>query len=45
MSTQFDFYKLFYGFGHLTKEDRYEAAKGGVITKKYYKAIVREEWK
>ncbi len=45
MSTQFDFYKLFYGFGHLTKEDVYEAAKWGVITKKDYKTIVGEEWK
>lgn len=45
MSIQFDFYKLFYEFGHLSKADVYEAAKWGVITKEDYKEITGETWK
>ena len=45
MSIQFDFYKLFYEFGYLKKEDVYEAAKWGVITKEDYKEIIGEIWK
>ena len=35
----FDFYNLFYSMGYLTKEDVYEAAYWGVITKEEYKLI------
>lgn len=45
MSIQFDFYKLFYEFGHLTKGDVHEAAKWGVITKEDYKSITGEDYK
>jgi len=40
----FEFYSLFYKMGYLKKQDIYEAAYWGVITKEEYKIITGEEY-
>lgn len=40
----FDFYRVFYQMGYLTKQDVYDAATWGVISLGEYKAITGEEY-
>ncbi|GGJ68266.1 putative XkdX family phage protein [Anoxybacillus voinovskiensis] len=40
----FDFYKIFYQMGYLTKDDVHEAASWGVITLEEYKLITGEDF-
>jgi hypothetical protein len=40
----FDFYNLFYNMNYLSKEDVYEAARWGCITKEEYKKITKEDY-
>jgi hypothetical protein len=40
----FDFYRIFYSMGYLSKEDVYEAATWGVISLQEYEQIVGEPY-
>ncbi|EMI10354.1 XkdX family protein [Anoxybacillus gonensis] len=40
----FDFYKIFYQMGYLTKQDVHDAAEWGVITLEEYQEITGEEF-
>ncbi len=40
----FDFYRIFYSMGYLSKEDVYETATWGVISLQEYEQIVGEPY-